>query len=59
MSLPGETTLVPLEGVCGVHRLGIRTGSDMEAVRYKWPRWLLMKQNFSEDFQGPVRAAAD
>lgn len=50
---------VPLEGICGVQRLGSRAGSDVEAGRCTWPEWLLMKQNFSEGFQGPVRAAAN
>lgn len=46
MSLPGEMTLVPLEGVSAVQRLGIRAGSDEEAGGCKRPEWLLMKQNF-------------
>lgn len=51
-------TLVHLVGVCSVQRLGIGAGSEVEAGSCKWPKWLLMKQNFSEGFQGPVRAVA-
>lgn len=46
MTLHGEMTLVRLVGVCSVHRLGIKAGSEVEAGSYKWPKWLLMKQNF-------------
>lgn len=35
--LSGEMTLVPLEGVSGVQRLGIRAGSDEEAGGCKRP----------------------
>lgn len=58
ITLPGEMTLVRLVGACSMQRLGIGAGSEVEAGSCKWPKWLLMKQNFSKGFQGPVRAVA-